>query len=52
MKEYCGSPGEHISKSAAKCLELSQQTGLTVRLVFNDVELVVDYHNQLCRRCG
>ena len=45
MKEYHGSPGEHISKSAAKCLEWSQQTGDTVRLVFNDVELVVDYHS-------
>ena len=45
MKEYHSSPGEHISKSAAKCLEWSQQTGDTVRLVFNDVELVVDYHS-------
>ena len=45
MKEYYGSPGEHISKSAAKCLEWSKETGLTVRLVFNDVELVVDYHS-------
>jgi len=45
MKECHGSPGEHISKSAAKCLEWSQQTGDTVRLVFNDVELVVDYHS-------
>lgn len=42
MLEYSGSPGEHISKSAAKCLEWSRETGDTVRLVFNDVELVVD----------
>lgn len=45
MKEYHGSPGEHISKSAAKCLEWSQEAGETVRLVFNDVELFVDYHS-------
>ena len=43
MKEYHGCPGEHISKSADKCIEWSRETGDTVRLVFNDVELVVDY---------
>lgn len=45
MKEYHGSPGEHISKSAAKCLKWSKETGDTVRLVFNDVELFVYYHS-------
>lgn len=43
MKEYHGCPGEHISRSADKCIEWSRETGDTVRLVFNDVELVVDY---------
>jgi hypothetical protein len=44
MLEYHGQPGEHISNSAKRCLQMSQESGSQVRLIFNNVELVVDYH--------
>lgn len=43
MLQYHGQPGEHISKSAANSLLLSQERGSPVEIIFNDIRLVVDY---------
>lgn len=44
VQDYHGSPGEHILKSAARCIDMSKTQACLVRLHFNDIELVVDHN--------
>jgi hypothetical protein len=42
VQDYHGSPGENIQKSARECILLSAARGCTVRLNFNEIQLLID----------